>query len=565
MIQISSLLLVIAVTSSAQQFLERRNILEINDHSRIFLNAQEVQNFFEGDDDNDDNNNYHRGKRFTKKAKKCSSKKSSSRKDSCESAPIKAPIQAPITTGAPSRFPTPCPKEKFLIEKLSKITKNETILRDINTPQGKAFHWFLKSDDTNVCTYATIEQRYAMSTMYYSTEGDYWKENSGWLSNTSECTWSLVTCNRDNNLLIELQMNENNMSGQIMPEFSVLSSLKEIHFYNNTLSGLLPNLVGFQDLKTFDVESNNLEGPAFNDELSTLLSIENYMVSENRLSGEIPPSIGTLTTLQNLWITDKNNIRGSIPSTIGNLKNLQTLLLGENSITGSIPSEMGLLVNLKKLYVYKNQMTGTIPNSFAEIIVLEQLRLEHNFFNGTLPELNTGLLQDLRLQDNSFTGTLPETLEYAGKIRTMLAGNNSFRGKIPSIQSPSLRYLDIRNNKFSGEIPTSLFVSPINLTYVYIQDNELSGRIHPSLANATELVDFYASNNKLSGAIPDIPEDSLTALSELLLDNNNLTGSVPPSICNLRKAALEDLWIDCNEPASVECDMPNCCTKCFPA
>ena len=39
-----------------------------------------------------------------------------------------------------------------------------------------------------------IAQRYGLITMYYSTKGDDWTDNAGWLGEQNECQWLGITC-----------------------------------------------------------------------------------------------------------------------------------------------------------------------------------------------------------------------------------------------------------------------------------------------------------------------------------------------------------------------------------
>ena len=67
----------------------------------------------------------------------------------------------------------------------------KSALDDDTLPQGKAFQWIcndpfsspLVGNDND-----RIIQRYALAVFYYSTNGDNWKINSGWLSDSDECT-----------------------------------------------------------------------------------------------------------------------------------------------------------------------------------------------------------------------------------------------------------------------------------------------------------------------------------------------------------------------------------------
>ena len=80
----------------------------------------------------------------------------------------------------------------------------------------------------------------------------------------------------------------------------------------------------------------------------------------NRLSGEIPPELGSLSSLEELDLgiyfvssdpldADGNQLSGEIPSELGSLSNLRWLDLGGNQLSGEIPSELGGLSNLTNL------------------------------------------------------------------------------------------------------------------------------------------------------------------------------------------------------------------------
>ena len=52
---------------------------------------------------------------------------------------------------------------------------------------------------------------------------------------------------------------------------------------------------------------------------------------------------------------------GEIPPELGNLANLQELFLYGNQLSGEIPPELGNLANLQELFLYGNQLSGEIP------------------------------------------------------------------------------------------------------------------------------------------------------------------------------------------------------------
>ncbi|CAI0555881.1 unnamed protein product [Linum tenue] len=83
--------------------------------------------------------------------------------------------------------------------------------------------------------------------------------------------------------------------------------------------------------------------------------------------------------------------------------------LSNNRLSGEIPRTLGRLTSLKVLNLSHNQLTGRIPDSFGEMRDLESLDLSHNDLYGEIPESMGKLLQltNLKLSDNNLTGRIP--------------------------------------------------------------------------------------------------------------------------------------------------------------
>ena len=92
-------------------------------------------------------------------------------------------------------------REEAFLEILTKVSSAED-LSDAGTPQGFAYNWLVNTDAIDPCTYPTVEQRYALVVIYNSTNGDDWKDSTGWLTAENECEWFGLTCDSDS-LLIE--------------------------------------------------------------------------------------------------------------------------------------------------------------------------------------------------------------------------------------------------------------------------------------------------------------------------------------------------------------------------
>ena len=107
-------------------------------------------------------------------------------------------------------------------------------------------------------------------------------------------------------------------------------------------------------------------------------------LSNNGLSGSLPPEIGQLTELQNLDL-GQNKISGEIPVEIYTLSNLTTLHLHNNVITGQISQEIQNLNNLEDLDLSNNSMDGGLPSGLCEITTITKLMIENNDFGGPYP------------------------------------------------------------------------------------------------------------------------------------------------------------------------------------
>ncbi|KAI3706298.1 hypothetical protein L6452_23936 [Arctium lappa] len=118
----------------------------------------------------------------------------------------------------------------------------------------------------------------------------------------------------------------------------------------------LPNPMYF-DIEDLEVNwKNNFQGLSSHSlDIYSLLDLSN-----NRISGEIPASLGNLKSLKSLNISN-NNISGHIPVSFGNLKKIESLDLSHNKISGSIPRSLEKLDELGTLDVSNNRLTGKIP------------------------------------------------------------------------------------------------------------------------------------------------------------------------------------------------------------
>ena len=113
-----------------------------------------------------------------------------------------------------------------------------------------------------------------------------------------------------------------------------------------------------------------------------------FTLSDLGLSGEIPQEIGTLDSLEFLWLED-NQLTGPIPTEIGNLSKLKYLIMHYNQLSDSIPSEIGNLSNLEILKLDNNELSGYIPESICDLNIV--FNWQNNLFGENFAVYNNQL------------------------------------------------------------------------------------------------------------------------------------------------------------------------------
>ena len=309
----------------------------------------------------------------------------------------------------------------------------------------------------------------------------------------------------------------------------------ELLLTDNNLSGPIPPELGsLTQLQELVLYENSLSG-SIPPELGNLIQLEVLALDNNSLTGPIPPELGNLTQLQDLALY-ANSLSGSIPPELGNLTQLRWLSLIYNELTGPMPPELGSLTQLEELRLYNNLLTGPIPPEFGNLTRLKDLILASNLLTAIPPELgNLTQLEDLDLAWNEITGPIPPELGKLTQLENMWLHTNSLTGPIPPELGnlTQLLIFDLDENELTGPIPPELSNFK-QLETLSVVKNKLTGPIPPELGNLTQLKELKAYKNSLVGPIP--PElGNLTKLEVFDFDNNSLTGPIPPDLGNLNQ------------------------------
>ncbi|CAM9121074.1 unnamed protein product, partial [Scytosiphon promiscuus] len=283
--------------------------------------------------------------------------------------------------------------------------------------------------------------------------------------------------------LRSLVLDNNRMYGGLVEHglAEACPNLHKLHLQNNRLSGEIPRSLG------------------------TLAKLEELNLSNNCFEGSLPPSMAALTTLKT-FSASNNELSGDLPPFLGDLSLLTCLALDGNSFGGTIPREIGKLALLKRLYLERNELVGSIPPELSGCLALEELYLNDNKMWGKIPDPLRALreLRYLYLYRNKITGTVPEWLGELSHLRGLVLGENRLRGCIPW-QLGHLHKLEdlyLNDNNLHGHIPERMVVNCECLQRLYLGGNRLTGTVPRYLRHVRHLRELNIERNNLHGELP---------------------------------------------------------------
>ena len=376
-------------------------------------------------------------------------------------------------TTLPADFPSASPtfSEGFLVELIQSKSPTTSFVNSTSA-QSQALDWMLSDPYTlNLEQDARLVQRFALVTLWYSTNGAIWSStddtnySGGWLESIHECDWDAfgdgkkdLVCNSNKEVIqITLLRHGEDLSGHLPAELGLLSRLAQLDVTTNALSGIIPTeLALLTGLSRLDLSVNTLSGNIPTEfGLLTMLSV--LKLDSNTLSDRIPTELGLLSELSELGLWD-NNLSGTIPKELGLLTDLVYFSSFLNTLSGTIPTELGLLTDLKWLELDDNTMTGSIPTEVGLLMGLTTVSLHNNTLIGTIPT-EVGLLTklvDFKVSLNVLSGTIPSEIGLLEALDLLFINNNTLSGSVPTEMGLLAGEIYLFNNDLSGTIPSSL-------------------------------------------------------------------------------------------------------------
>lgn len=276
-------------------------------------------------------------------------------------------------------------------------------------------------------------------------------------------------------------------------------------------------------------------------------------LTEDNLSGTIPPEIGDLEFLVSLDLSD-NFLSGPIPEEIGNLAQLTTLNLAFNNLEGPIGPWIGQLEQLELLSLGWNGLQGELPS--AQLAGLKKLAF---FGVSSNPGLTGNLdfvaelpsMQYLYCDACGFTGPLPNVWDNVA-LQHLVLSENSFTGEIPPQigNLRSLLFLSLADNKLSGTLPDTMRTLT-NVTVLRLDHNELNSTIDV-ISNMTSLEVVFLQDNSFQAS--DLAAIiALPAIKSLQIQDNCFWQLIPETLCTkdprISFQGINNPWM---------CPLPSC-------
>ncbi|WP_281616223.1 CUB domain-containing protein [Flammeovirga sp. SubArs3] len=224
---------------------------------------------------------------------------------------------------------------------------------------------FTSSDITVTEAHATAgvsqNEFNALNDIYDALNGEEWVENTNWKSYQLAENWYGVTV--ENGHVVEINLNENNLNGEIPSSISKLSYLRVLNISHVQIEELTTlNLPKLEQLYVSNSPVKKIETQSKLTSLKSLVAINSKIQSFESFEG--------LSSLEKLYI--QGNLLSSLPS-LSPLSQLDTLIIKDNQLTSLI--DLDQLSVLSYFDASNNELSDL---SFAENLSFEEFDVSSN-------------------------------------------------------------------------------------------------------------------------------------------------------------------------------------------
>ncbi|KAI5345601.1 hypothetical protein L3X38_013478 [Prunus dulcis] len=393
------------------------------------------------------------------------------------------------------------------------------------------------------CVGCSERDRQALLALKQGLVGDDGDRLLSWgrdAQNKDCCQWDGVYCNNQTGHVVKLDLGDQSLQGKISPKLVHLQHLEYLNLsYNNFNGSKIPDFIGsMSNLRHLDLSSANFGGeiPYQLENLTHLqyldLSFNGYSVYPAKNLNWLP----NLSGLKHLDLTSTNlsDVVGWLEA-VNTLPKLRNLILQGCNLPPPIISSVSVMNSSKSLVrvdlSYNNLDSSIFQWLSGTHTNLVYLDLSGNNFSGSsIPDYfgNMSSLAYLDLYDNQLEGGIPNSFAKLCRLRELDLGSNSLSGQLSdfvetlskcaqkTLESLRLSY----NHDISGSLPD--LTNFLSLKHLFLEKNNLSGRIPESIGQMSKLETIAFGWNSLEGVISETHFSKLSKLSYLSLSSNSL-------------------------------------------
>ena len=268
----------------------------------------------------------------------------------------------------------------------------------------------------------------------------------------------------------------------------------------------------------------NRSEPTIPTTVSSLQSVDYFLICDNAELGSLPTELGQLRNLHSL-ITYYSPVVTGIPTQLGNLTSLTKLVVYNGKGVKEVPSQLGLLSGLTLLGLEKFGQIETLPTEIYALPELRLLHLEKSRLRLIPPEVrNLQKLSRLRLW----------TIEGFEELATEL-------GELKALKALQLNKMKLPS------VPTQ--VGGLRQLEEFILFENPTLKELPSEVGKLAKLTFLSLSQAAISRLPDV-FDSMTELREVWMNEMTNLRHIPPSLVRgkkklellaLHRSAIQDL------------------------